>query len=82
MVVIRKAWTIDRMQNPENRGLEMHSEKDMMAVSEDYVPLTVRKVRQMRNTLWSHLWMSFVSIVVLAAALAILSYRIGAQSCH
>jgi cell division protein FtsX len=42
----------------------------------------VRSARQMRKTLWPHFWMSFASIIILAAALAILSYRMGAQSCR
>ena len=49
---------------------------------EQYVPLSVRNARQMRQSLWPHLWMSFVSIILLTVALAILSYRMGAQSCH
>ena len=47
-----------------------------------YVPLSVRKRRQMRSDLWPHVWMSFASILILSIALAILSYRMGAQSCH
>jgi hypothetical protein len=50
--------------------------------AEDYVPLSVRRARQMRQNLWPHVWMSFASILILATALAILSYRIGAQGCH
>jgi hypothetical protein len=46
------------------------------------VPLSVRNARRMRRDLWPHLWMSFASIIILAVALAILSYRMGAQSCH
>jgi len=49
---------------------------------EDGVPPSVRKAREMRRDLWPHLWMSFASIIILAAALAILTYRMGAQSCH
>ncbi|HET8925244.1 MAG TPA: hypothetical protein VFN26_19840 [Candidatus Acidoferrum sp.] len=49
---------------------------------DDCVPLSVRKARKMRRDLWPHLWMSFASIIILAAALAILTYRMGAQSCH
>ena len=46
------------------------------------VPLSVRNARQMRRDLWPSIWMSFASIIILAAALAILAYRMGAQSCH
>ena len=49
---------------------------------EDCVPLSVRKARKMREGLWPYVWMSFASIVLLAVALAILSYRMGAQGCH
>jgi hypothetical protein len=46
------------------------------------VPLSVRNARQMRRDWWPSIWTSFASIILLAAALVILSYRIGAQSCH
>jgi hypothetical protein len=49
---------------------------------EDWVPLSVRKARKMRRDMWPYVWMSFASMVLLAVALAILSYRMGAQSCH
>jgi hypothetical protein len=49
---------------------------------EEWVPLSVRNARQMRRDWWPSIWMSFASIIILAAALAILSYRMGAQSCH
>ena len=49
---------------------------------EECVPLSVRKARQMRRDLWPSIWLSFASIIILAAALAVLSYRMGAQSCH
>ncbi len=49
---------------------------------EAYVPLSVRNARQMRRDLWPSIWISFQSIIILAVALAILSYRMGAQSCH
>jgi hypothetical protein len=52
------------------------------AAAEDQVPLSVRKARQMPRDLWPSLWMSFASMVLLAVALAILSYRMGTQSCH
>jgi hypothetical protein len=52
---------------------------------EDWVPLSVREARQarkMRADLWPQIWMSFASVIILAAALAILTYRMGAQNCH
>jgi hypothetical protein len=49
---------------------------------EDGVPLSVRNARRMRQDWWPSIWMSFTSIILLAGALVILSYRIGAQSCH
>jgi hypothetical protein len=52
------------------------------AAAQDYVPLSVRKGRQMHRDLWPSIWMSFASVLILAIALAILSYRIGAESCH
>jgi hypothetical protein len=52
------------------------------AAGEDWVPLSVRNARKIRKDVWPHLWMSFASVILLAAALAILAYRMGAQSCH
>lgn len=52
------------------------------AAAQNCVPLSVRKARQMRRDLWPSVCMSFASIIILAAAIAILIYRIGAQSCH
>ena len=49
---------------------------------EDRAPLSVRKARKMRRDLWPYVWMNFASMILLAVALAILSYRMGAQSCH
>jgi len=49
---------------------------------DECVPLSVRNARQMRRDLWPSIWMSFASIIILAVALAIVSYRMGAQSCH
>ena len=49
---------------------------------EQYVPLSVRNARKVRRDLWPSIWMSFALINILAAALAILCYRIGAQSCR
>ena len=69
-------------KNPDRPDSET-SEPDVAgrrATAEDYVPLSVRNARQMRKTLWPHLWMSFASIIILAVALAILTYRMGAQS--
>lgn len=48
----------------------------------EYIPLGMRSARQMRNNVWPYIWMSFVSIMLLAAALAIVAYRMGAQSCR
>jgi hypothetical protein len=36
----------------------------------------------MRRDMWPYLWMSFASMIVLAAALAILVFRMGVQSCR
>jgi hypothetical protein len=58
------------------------SSGDVEPALEEGVPLTVRNARKTRKDLWPSLWMSFASILILAAALAILSYRMGAQSCH
>jgi hypothetical protein len=73
----------------------MHSNKEAGAASritnggetnlEECVPLSVRaarNARKMRGDLWPYVWMNFASILILAAALAILSYRLGVQSCH
>lgn len=70
----------------------MNSDKEAGAGSrltseerEEWVPLSVREARharKMRGDLWRYIWMNFASILILAATLAILSYRIGAQSCH
>ncbi len=52
---------------------------------EECVPLSVRearRARKMREDLWPYVWMTFASIILLASALVILSYRMGAQSCH
>jgi hypothetical protein len=52
---------------------------------ENWVPLSVREARQarkMRGNLRPYVWMNFASILILAAALAIITYRVGAQSCH
>lgn len=63
----------------ENRAPDTEHRK---AAADEYVPLNVRNARQMRRSLWPSIWMSFASIIILAVALAILSYRMGAQSCH
>ncbi len=52
---------------------------------EEWVPLSVREARRaqrMLDDLWPYVWMNFVSMVLLIAALAITCYRIGAQSGH
>ena len=73
------------------RGGPMRSDKEVVRGrelepdQEAYVPLSVRearRARKMRGDLWPYVWMNFASILILAATLAILSYRIGAQSCH
>jgi hypothetical protein len=71
-------------KNPDSRATENREPdtEDRIAVADDYVPLTVRNARKIRKELWPSIWMSFASIIILAVALAILSYRMGAQSCH
>jgi hypothetical protein len=59
----------------------MNPDKDKTPVPDDYAPLSVRDFRQMRKSI-GHLWISFATIVILAAAQAIVCYRVGAQSCH
>jgi hypothetical protein len=49
---------------------------------EECVPLSVRNARKLRRDLWPSIWMSFAAILILAVGLAILSYRMGAQSYH
>ena len=69
---------------------EMNSEKEIVSNGQEdkeqdlekHIPFSVRNASQMRRSLWKHLWMSFASITLLAVALAILSYRMGVQSCH
>lgn len=48
----------------------------------EYIPLGMRSARRMRNNVWPYIWISLVSIILLAAALAIAAYRMGAQSCR
>jgi hypothetical protein len=48
----------------------------------EYIPLGMRSARRMRNNVWPYIWMSFVSMILLAAALVIVAYRMGAQSCR
>jgi hypothetical protein len=60
---------------------EVNSE-DREAEIEECLPRSLRTVRQMRRDLWPSIWVSFASVIILAAALAILVYRMGAQSCH
>ena len=48
----------------------------------EWVPLSVREARQarkMRQDAWPYVWMTFASVVILAAALGILAYRMGAH---
>jgi hypothetical protein len=47
----------------------------------EYIPPGMRSARRMRSNVWPHIWMSFVSILLLMAALVILAYRIGAHRC-
>jgi len=71
-------------KNPDSRATEnreRHTE-DRIAVADDYVPVSVRNARKIRKDLWPSIWMSFAAMIILAVALAILSYRMGAQSCH
>ena len=59
--------------------------KELEPDPEAYVPLSVRearRARKMRGDLWPYVWMNFASILILAATLAILTHRIGAQSRH
>jgi hypothetical protein len=59
--------------------------KDAETDLEDWAPLSVRearRARKMRDDLWPYVWMNFVSSILLAAALAIMAYRMGAQNCH
>lgn len=59
--------------------------KELEPDPEAYVPLSVREARHARKIrveLWPCIWMNFASILILAAALAFLSHRVGAQSCH
>jgi hypothetical protein len=58
----------------------MTSEKKGVPTDPDeYIPLSMRSARRMRNNLWPCIWMSFASILLLTAALVILAYRIGAH---
>ena len=59
--------------------------KDAETDLEEWAPLSVREARRprkMRDDLWPYVWMNFVSSILLAAALAIMAYRMGAQNCH
>jgi hypothetical protein len=58
----------------------MTSEKKGVPTDPDeYIPLSMRSVRRMRSNVWPYIWISFASILLLMAALAILAYRIGAH---
>jgi hypothetical protein len=48
----------------------------------EYIPVGMRSFRRMRNNVWPYIWMSFAAILVLATALAIVAYRMGAQICR
>jgi hypothetical protein len=70
--------------NDEESANHVDPEKNEVN-SEEWVPVSVREARnarKIRGDLWPYIWMNFASILILAAALAILSYRIGAQSCR
>ncbi len=48
----------------------------------EWVPLSVRearRARKRREDLWPYVWITFASVVILAVALAIMAYRMGAQ---
>jgi hypothetical protein len=75
------------------RGLRMDSEEkpgspggvDRESDAGEWVPLSVRearRTRKMREDAWPYIWMNFVSVILLAAALGIMAYRMGAQSCR
>jgi hypothetical protein len=71
-------------KNPGRRGTK-NSEPDAVGSErdcEEYGPLSVRNARRMRRDMWPYLWMSFASMIVLAAALAILVFRMGVQRSH
>ena len=71
------------MNNDKNAN-QMDPETNHVS-SEEWVPLSVREARRARkmgSDHWPYVWMNFASILILAATLAIVSYRIGAQSCH
>ncbi|HLQ75769.1 MAG TPA: hypothetical protein VK210_00345 [Terriglobia bacterium] len=60
--------------NPENRAADK-------AETEDHVPLSVANARRARAALRPYYWISLGSIILLVAALLILTYRMGVQSC-
>ena len=73
--------------NPGGHWRVARKDKDVEADNkepglEEGVPLSVRKARAMRRDLWPYCWMSFASIIILAVALAILTYRMGVQGPH
>jgi len=70
--------------SPDTENSEPDAERKEAGL-EDSVPLSVRNARKKRKALRAlepYYWMSFASVILLAAALAILTYRMGAQSCH
>jgi hypothetical protein len=41
-----------------------------------------RRAQKEVDDLWPYVWMNFLSVILLFSALAIVCYRVGAQSCH
>jgi hypothetical protein len=71
---------MDSEENPDRTG-----GPDGKSDAEECVPLSVRearRARKMREDLWPYLWITFASVILLAAALRIMAYRMGVQSCH
>jgi len=71
-------------KNPAGTDRE-NSEPDVKGVEtdvENWAPLSVRNARRMRKDYWPSIWMTFASMIILFVTLAILAYRMGAQSCH
>lgn len=59
----------------------MNKETDL----EEWVPLSVREAREARkrrDDAWRYGWMNFASMIILMVTLAIVCYRMGAQSCR
>jgi hypothetical protein len=64
-------------ENPESPDSE-DSEPDL----KQYVRLVCETHGKCAGDLWPSIWMSFASILILAVTLAILSNRMGTQSCR